>query len=193
MKKVVLFVTAIALVIAIAATGVLAESKAPEVGNVDAGRVDETLESEEKVYDRPDWTDDMALKKAVEAKYTVGTLRDFGIDEDDGRIIYSDSIDVFPISEYKELDESLQFLKDCDVYLLIEMVPEVRGDSNYINELMLEYVEFMRKDIDSRIADGTMDWNSGRVINVVQAQFLWDEIFYAVAEYYYGYTGGYVK
>ncbi len=47
MKKVVLFVTAIALVIAIAATGILAESRTTEPGNANAGRVDGTVETGE--------------------------------------------------------------------------------------------------------------------------------------------------
>ncbi len=47
MKKVVLFVTAIALVIAIAATGILAERRTTEPGNANAGRVDGTVEETE--------------------------------------------------------------------------------------------------------------------------------------------------
>lgn len=193
MKKTVLFVTAIALVIAIAATGILAESKTPETGNVDAGMVDETLESEAETNVKISWTRDAALKKSVEEKYTVGTLHDFGVN--DWRSMYTD-VYVFPLSEYEELDESLQFLKDYDIYLSVTMLPEVTGSSECyqtINECLLDYVEFMREDISSRISDGTMEstfrcGNTGQCINVTSAQFMWDEIFYAVADYYYGYS-----
>ncbi len=193
MKKVVLFVTAIALVIAIAATGVMAECKAPETGDIDTGMVDETLESETETCGKVIWTKDTALKKAVEEKYTVGTVYDFGLN--DWRGIYAE-LYVFPLSEYEELDESIQFLKDYDIYIPADMVTDEfcdTDDGQTVNEYLLDYVEFMREDISSRIADGTMesslkDGYTGLCINFVSSQFIWDEVFYAVADYYYGYS-----
>ena len=181
MKKTILFTMAIALMIAIVATGILAESKAPETGNVDA-------EANVEIG----WSEEKALKQ-IEEKYTVGTLHDFGVM--DWRSMYADVL-VFPLSEYEELDESLQFLNNYDIYLSITILPELHCDSDdrpTVNEYLLDYVDFMREDIRKMIADGNMESSfkhgyTGRVINVVQAQLEWDEIFYAVADYYYGYS-----
>lgn len=74
---------------------------------------------------------------------------------------------VFPLSEYEELDESLQFLKGYDIYILVtilsEFFPESCGIST-INENLIEYIR-------SRISDGTMEstfryGNTGQCINV---------------------------
>ena len=63
MKKTVLFTTAIALVIAIAATGILAESKTLDTGKVD-GRVEDTVETD-KVDDKVLATDSVDLNKTL--------------------------------------------------------------------------------------------------------------------------------
>ena len=181
MKKTILFTMAIALMIAIVATGILAESKAPETVNVDA-------EANVEIG----WSEEKALKQ-IEEKYTVGTLHDFGVT--DWRSMYADVL-VFPLSEYEELDESLQFLKNYDIYIPTTMLPEFFPESYRmptINENLLDYVEYIHQDIRSRISDGTMEstfrcGNTGQCINVTSAQFIWDEIFYAVADHYYGYS-----
>ena len=227
MKKVVLFVTAIALVIALAATGVLASNKTTETGKVDgkveatassdsnktlpnenSKRIDETLEPNEEsdaINDKitPEsgkvdaeanveigWNDerlDEATKKVAE-KYTVGTLHDFGVK--DWRIAYNDDVLVVPISEYKELDEKLQFLKEYDFYLSSSNLDDIHSEDYSLNGSLLEYVRLAREGIEESIANGS-SWENGIYnfcTNVVQVQYTWEQVFYAVADYYYGYS-----
>lgn len=228
MKKTVLFATAIALVIALATTGVLAANKTTETGNANAGRVDGTVETgkvdgkveatassdlnktlpnenaeridesskvETESNEEYDW--ELVLRNAlkeIEEKYTVGTLSDFGVT--DWRSKYA-HIEVIPLSEYEELDESLQFLNDYDFYLPVCLMPGLFPDLeeySTINEMLLEHVETVHQKVRSMIADGSIEnamhsgGYRGFIINVPEAQFLWDEIFYAVADYYFGYS-----
>ena len=227
MKKVVLFVTTIALVIALAATGVLAANKTTETGKVD-GRIEDTTETD-KVDDKVLATDSGDLNKAlpngnakridesskleaesnkefdwelelqkaleeIEEKYTVGTLSDFGVT--DWRSIY-EGMEVIPLSEYEDLDESLQFLNNYDFYFPVCLLPGLFPDldeCSTINECLIEHVETVHSKVRSMISDGSIEnamhlgGYRGFIINVPDAQFLWDEIFYAVADYYYGYS-----
>ena len=226
MKKVVLFVTAIALVIALAATGVLASNKTTETGKVDgkveatassdsnktlpnenSKRIDETLEPNEEsdaINDKitPEsgkvdaeanveigWNDerlDEATKKVAE-KYTVGTLHDFGVK--DWRSSY-DTVYVVPLSEYKELDEKLQFLNEYDFYIPSSYLDDIHSEDYSLNGSLLGYVRFAREGIEESIANGE-SWEDGIynfLTNVVQVHFTWEQVFYAVADYYYGYN-----
>lgn len=228
MKKVVLIATAIALVIAFAVTGVLAANKTTETGTVNAGRVEDTVETG-KVDGKVEATDSVDLNKAlpnenakridesskleaesnkefdwelelrkalkeIEEKYTVGTISDFGVT--DWRSIY-EGMKVIPLSEYEELDESLQFLNDYDFYLPVCLLPGLFPDLDEystINECLIEHVETVHRKIRSMISDGTMEnamrpgGYKGFFSNAPDANFLWNEIFYAVADYYYGYS-----
>ncbi len=213
MKKVVLFVTAIALVIAIAATGVLAANKTTETGKVEDkvdGKVEETASSDsnktlpnenaERVDETVEPNEESNVKITPEAeeapkqdeigkkKFTIGTLHDFGVA--DWRSSYTEVI-VFPLSEYEELDESLQFLNDYDIYLPEGYLTEYyQGDYYYLSELLLDYVELARKGIEESIANGS-SWEDGIynfLTNVVQVHFTWEQVFYAVADYYFGYS-----
>ena len=230
MKKVVLFVTTIALVIALAATGVLAANKTTETGKVD-GRIEDTTETD-KVDDKVLATDSGDLNKALpnendkridetlepneesnalnakitpeaeeapkqdeegkigEKEYTVGTFADFGVI--DWRNAFAGDMLVFPLSEYEELDESLQFLKNYDIYIPMD-VYRTLGEKISLNRCLLEYVECIHENIRSRIADGTMASSfkagyTGLINNIPQVVIMWDQIFYAVADYYYGYS-----
>ena len=229
-KRVIRFVTAITLVIAIAsssvlASGILAESKARETGKVDEGskitetgkvdadandgskitetdRVDEDANSaskiteDEKLYEELDYywfVEEEALRK-IKEKYTVGTLCDLGAARG-WKSIFSDGFLVFPLSEYEELDESLQFLNSFDIYIptsmLSEMYPE-SFESLTINEYLFYWVDYFCADIRSRISEGTMPstytfGDSNCSINFASAMFFREEIFCAVADYYFGY------
>ncbi len=217
MKKVVLFATAIALVIAIAATGVLAANKTTDAGKVDAGRVDGKVEETEsgnldktlpnenaervdgtlEPNEESDAINDKITPEAEEApkqgesrekKFTIGTLHDFGVA--DWRNTLGGDTPVFPLSEYEELDKSIQFLNDYDIYLPEGYLMEYyQGDYYFLSELMLDYVELAREGIEESIADGS-SWEDGIynfLTNVVQVHFTWEQVFYAVADYYYGY------
>ncbi len=226
MKKVVLFVTAIALVIAIAATSILAESKTTEPGNANTGRVDGTVEATassdlnktlpnenaERIDETVEPNEESnainakitpeaeeALKQDEESKmdekeFTIGTFADFGVM--DWRNSLGSDMLVFPLSEYEELDESLQFLNNYDIYIPMDVYQSLRdsdGNDISLNSVLLGYVESMHKDIRSRIADGTMASSfkvgyTGLIHNVMQVVITWDQIFYAVADYYYGYS-----
>ena len=229
-KRVFRFVTAIALVIAIAsssvlASGILAESKARETGKADEGskitetgkvdadandgskvtetdRVDEDANSsskiteDEKLDEELDyWFDEEEVLRQIKEKYTVGTLCDLGAARG-WKSIFSDGFLVFPLSEYEELDESLQFLNSFDIYILTYLLPEMYPESlglSTINECLSYWVNYFCADIRSRISEGTMPstytfGDSNRSINFASATFLSEEIFCAVADYYFGYN-----
>lgn len=210
-KKVVRFITAIALVIAITssaalASDILAESKARGTEAADSSKITETGRVEEDSSEPRDMSEEGILaqikketqmmeeiEKQIEEKYTVGSLSDFGAAKGWRAIFDGDDMPVFPISEYEELDEFLQFLKNYNIYIPTSMLVEMFPDEiSSLNVYLHIWVDYFYEDISNRISEGTMPTtytigDSRRIINVGSSVLFKEQIYCVVADYYFGY------
>lgn len=182
-----------------------AGNKTTETGNVDeeagnrtteTGKVDEKADVSGKVVENGQKIveaekDEEAGNDQTIPNYTIGTLRDFGVT--DWRT-WVDDLPVFPLSEYEELDESLKFLNNYEIYiptfLSSELDPEFVHPS--LNEILLYNVELCRQDISTSISEGHTElkyyYGPGSAINVPWTALFLEELYCVVADYYFGYN-----
>lgn len=210
MKKVVIFVTAIVLVITIAATCILAESKTNEPGNANAGRVDGTVgatassdlnktlpnENAERIDETLEPNEEY---NAINVKITP-EAEEAPKQDDEIKIVekeytigtladfgvttpHMDSTDDFlfiPLSEYPYLNDELKFLADYNIYC----------GAYYIEEFTPEQVNlYLQGFVDKALIRITRDgWHEfaacyGFTLN----NFMGNQIFDAVYDHY-GYS-----